>query len=40
MNPEKLKEIIGYAEIGMQWAKEYGLWALLIIFGGWYGLKW
>ena len=36
MNPEKIKQII---EIALEWLKNYGLWTLLIVVGGWYVLK-
>ncbi len=36
MDAERVKEI---ADIAIEWLKNYGLWALLIVVGGWYVLK-
>ena len=37
MDVEKIKHIAG---ITLEWLKNYGLWTLLIVVGGWYALKW
>jgi len=36
MDAEQIKQIVGTT---LEWLKNYGLWALLIVIGGWYFLK-
>ncbi len=36
MDAEQIKQ---YWEIAFEWTKNYGLWTLLIVVGGWYALK-